>query len=102
MRHVPSSTLASRPSVLSSAFPSSDGSTQKGPLHYLRPLLSSQDPNAHYTFLASLLHINRDAWTGAADENSALSEQEVIKVMGFLDSDDATLRGMVCAVSTVR
>lgn len=70
------------------------------PLTHLRPLLSSDDPNAAYTFLSCLAVLDPSLWAGSGtelehSELTTLNEQEVGKIMMFLDSNDVTLRQKV-------
>jgi len=76
------------------------GTIAISPLNHLRPLLSSDDPNAAYTFLSCLSVLDPSLWTGSGmelehSEHTTLKEQEVKKIMMFLDSNDTTLRQKV-------
>jgi hypothetical protein len=66
------------------------------PISSIRPLLSSKEPNHQYMFLACLLAMEVTLWAGT-DETIApqLDEDEVHRIMSFLDSNDPTIRAMV-------
>ncbi|KAF8331915.1 armadillo-type protein [Cantharellus anzutake] len=92
------------PSKLADRFNNGVESTPKvAPLTHLRPLLSSDNPNAVYAFLSCLAVLSPSLWAGSgADishtEQTTLKEQEVGKIMMFLDSNDASLRQKAYAV----
>ncbi|KAG8957276.1 hypothetical protein FRC00_004218 [Tulasnella sp. 408] len=58
-------------------------------------MLASKDPNLHYTFLACLLAIDVKLWAGVDEAIPAqLQENEVHRIMSFLDGSDMTIRRM--------
>jgi hypothetical protein len=93
-------------SVILSRFNSGDplgasATTQLTPFGFIRYLLASHDPNTQYAFLACLLCLDKELWTGSSAVNAvtaelSVTEKEVTHIMSLLDSDDATLRYMVC------
>jgi hypothetical protein len=96
LARIPVETILSRVAVTPSA----------SPLVYLRPLLASTntDPNVRCLTMKCLLHLSPKLWTGisAQSENHAatkkalmIEEHEVANIMGFLESDDPTLRALV-------
>jgi hypothetical protein len=98
LSHIPASVILSH---LNSGDPLSASVSHLSPFGFIRPLLGSHDPNSQYAFLACLLHLHKELWTGSSAINSmtaelTVTEEEVIRIMSFLDSEDATLRSMVC------
>ncbi|KIO30469.1 hypothetical protein M407DRAFT_20526 [Tulasnella calospora MUT 4182] len=72
--------------------PSSDLQHPVSGIHYM---LMSKDPNLHYTFLACLLAIDVKLWVGVDEAIPAqLQENEVHRIMSFLDGSDLTIRRM--------
>lgn len=91
------------PSVLVEKVASAPGAS---PLQYLRPLLSGQasDPNSRYLAMKCLLLLHPSLWTGVSAQGDAnetirkaltIGEQEVGVIMGFMESDDSSLRSLV-------
>ncbi|KAG8993173.1 hypothetical protein FRB90_000754, partial [Tulasnella sp. 427] len=61
-------------------------------IHYM---LASKDPNLNYTFLACLLSMDVKLWAGLDEAVPAqLQENEVHRIMSFLDGNDPTIRRM--------
>lgn len=83
------------PILMTVLSPSSDLQHPVTGIHYM---LASKDPNLHYTFLACLLAIDVKLWAGVDEAiPSQLQENEVHRIMSFLDGSDMTIRKMVRA-----
>ena len=99
LSHIPVSVILSH---INSGDPlGTSATTQLSPFELIRSLLVSHDPNSRYAFLACLLYLDKELWTGSAAVNAmtvelSVTEKEVTHILSFLDSDDATLRSMVC------
>lgn len=76
------------------------------PLVYLRPLLATtmSDPNSRCLAMKCLLLLPARLWTGVSAQPDAseasrraltIEEREVGNIMGFMESDDSTLRLLV-------
>jgi len=71
-------------------------SADLGPIHNIRHLLTSSDPNEQYLFLSCIQCLEPDLWAGTSPSRPAvLEEWEVERVMKFLDSADTSIRKMV-------
>lgn len=71
-------------------------SAQLGPVHNIRRLLTSKDPDDHYLFVSCLRCLNPNLWAGTDPERPAVLEGwEVERVMTFLDSADSLIRKRV-------
>lgn len=69
------------------------------PVQFLRPFLTSIDPNDRYLFLACLECVDPVIWAGIAPEWPAVLEGwEVERVMQLLDSSDSLMRKKVICV----
>ncbi|KAG8919057.1 hypothetical protein FRC01_001497, partial [Tulasnella sp. 417] len=80
------------PVLMTVLSPSSDLQHPVSGIHYM---LGSKDPNLHYTFLACLLAIDVKLWAGVDEAIPAqLQENEVHRIMSFLDASDMTIRKM--------
>ncbi|KAF7977752.1 hypothetical protein HWV62_2842 [Athelia sp. TMB] len=68
-------------------------SAQLGPVHNIRQLLRSSDPQDHYVFVSCLQCLNPNLWAGTDPERPAVLEGwEVERVMTLLDSTDSLIR----------
>ncbi|KIM91944.1 hypothetical protein PILCRDRAFT_108 [Piloderma croceum F 1598] len=68
-------------------------STLLGPVHDIRHLIVSSDPNEHYLFLSCLQCLEPDLWAGTQPDRPAVLEGwEVERVMKFLESSDNLIR----------
>ncbi|KAG8920145.1 hypothetical protein FRC01_000900 [Tulasnella sp. 417] len=80
------------PVLMTVLSPSSDLQHPVSGIHYM---LGSKDPNLHYTFLACLLAIDVKLWAGVDEAIPVqLQENEVHRIMSFLDASDMTIRRM--------
>lgn len=71
-------------------------SAQLGPVHNIRQLLRSSDPQDHYVFVSCLQCLNPNLWAGTDPERPAVLEGwEVERVMTLLDSTDSLIRKRV-------
>lgn len=80
-------------------------SSRLSPVHIIRHLLTSRDPNEQYLFLSCLECLDPVLWAGTAPETPAILEGwEVERVMQFLDSPDRLIRKKVglCIAGIVR
>jgi AP-4 complex subunit epsilon-1 len=67
-----------------------------GPVHDIRHLIVSSDPNEHYLFLSCLQCLEPDLWAGTQPDRPAVLEGwEVERVMKFLESSDNLIREKV-------
>jgi len=71
-------------------------STLFGPVHDMRHLIVSSDPNEHYLFLSCLQCLEPHLWAGTQPDRPAVLEGwEVERVMKFLESSDNLIRQKV-------
>jgi len=74
-------------------------SSRLGPVHNIRNLLTSSDPNQQYLFLTCLQCLDPGLWSGTHPARPAVLEGwEVERVMKFLDSADSFIRKKVGSV----
>lgn len=70
------------------------------PVEYLRPLLTSGNPNDQYLFLACLNCVDPAVWSGTAPDIPAVLEAwEVERVLHLLESPDPFIRRTVSVLS---
>jgi len=68
-------------------------SSRLSPVHDIRPLLTSRDPNDQHLFLSCLECVDPILWAGTRpDIPAVLEEWEVERVMQLLDSSDNLIR----------
>lgn len=66
------------------------------PVHDIRHLLNSREPNDVYLFVSSLECVDPAVWGGTSPGTPAvLDEWEVQRIMQLLDSPDSLIRQMV-------
>jgi hypothetical protein len=72
------------------------------PVEYLRPLITSGNPNDQYLFLACLECVDPAVWSGNSPGISAvLGPSEVERVMQLLESADALIRRTVSVIRAI-